>query len=77
MAVSDETVDVARGRAGSETVLWSRRTRVLGNGVVDDIRDVVYVKPETFERTPHAGDRRRDRTRSTARLADEAHGRTC
>ncbi|MBD3334791.1 MAG: hypothetical protein GF355_04690 [Candidatus Eisenbacteria bacterium] len=48
MAVSDEEVTVAESELQApQTIVAS--DLVLGNGLRDDIRDVVYVKPETFE----------------------------
>jgi hypothetical protein len=48
MLVSQETVDVDEDLAGSAGVLLYS-DRVMGNGRVNDIRDVLYVKPESFE----------------------------
>jgi hypothetical protein len=48
MVVSDEVVDVTEEEFGAENVLVSSN-RVMGNGVVEGIADVVYVKPEVFE----------------------------
>ena len=48
MAVSDEAVDVPEEELQKAGLLVASRS-VLGNGVVEDIRDVVYVRPETFE----------------------------
>ncbi|MGE5717323.1 MAG: PEP/pyruvate-binding domain-containing protein [Acidobacteriota bacterium] len=53
MAVSAELVDVTQeGRPGWKVLLSS--DRVMGNGIVDGIRDVVYLPPGRFEaaRTP-------------------------
>jgi hypothetical protein len=48
MMVSDEQIEIAEEElTGPEVVLTS--PRVMGNGVINDIRDVVYVKPEPFE----------------------------
>ena len=48
MMVSHETVDVPEGAAGAPNVLLYS-DRVMGNGTVTTIRDVVYVKPDLFE----------------------------
>jgi hypothetical protein len=48
MMISNERVDVPESVA-TEAGLLLYSDRVMGNGVVDSIRDVVYVKPESFE----------------------------
>ena len=48
MAVSDAVVDLDLGSIDRSRVLAASR-RVMGNGVVDNVRDVVYVRPEAFE----------------------------
>ncbi len=48
MVVSAETVDLPLERLGAPDVLVASET-VLGNGRRDDISDIVYVVPETFE----------------------------
>lgn len=48
MAVSGEVVDLDLEACDPERVL-AASTRVMGNGRVTDVRDVVYVKPEPFE----------------------------
>lgn len=48
MMVSTERVEVAED-AGDSANLLLASDRVMGNGVVDSLSDVVYVKPETFE----------------------------
>jgi hypothetical protein len=48
MAVSDAVVDVDLGALDRGRVLTASE-RVMGNGVVTDVRDVVYVRPERFE----------------------------
>jgi hypothetical protein len=48
MAGKGERVDIPEEPpAGSRVVVASER--VMGNGVVEDVRDVVYVRPEAFE----------------------------
>jgi hypothetical protein len=47
MVVSGEAVDVAPDEMAADRVLLASDT-VMGNGHVDTIHDVVYVKPETF-----------------------------
>lgn len=53
MIVSYENVDISEDDIKNENVLLISE-RVLGNGIRDDIRDIVYVKPESFE-TRHTG----------------------
>jgi hypothetical protein len=48
MVVSDATVDIDPEELVDDGVLLSAET-ALGNGVLDDIRDVVYVKPGSFD----------------------------
>ncbi len=47
MVVSEDEVEVSLRELAGENVLAASES-VLGNGVVDDIRDVVYVKPDRF-----------------------------
>jgi hypothetical protein len=57
MMVSKEKVDLPENLGETSGLLLSSE-RVMGNGVVDDLRDVVYVKPEVFESrlTPQIGE---------------------
>ena len=48
MVVSTEIVDVRLEELAAENVLIASES-ALGNGAIDTIRDVVYVKPETFD----------------------------
>jgi len=48
MVVSDATVDIDPEELVGDGVLLSAET-ALGNGVLDDIRDVVYVRPDRFD----------------------------
>ncbi len=48
MVVSTEAVDVGEAELSGERVLLSSEN-VLGNGVLETIRDVVYVDPERFD----------------------------
>ena len=48
MVVSDEKVDIQDSELMDDHLLVASE-RVLGNGVVSGIRDVVYVKPDVFE----------------------------
>jgi hypothetical protein len=48
MLVSEEEVEVSDDELGRPDLLLAS-DRVMGNGVVDTIRDVVYVRPERFE----------------------------
>lgn len=50
MALSSETVEVAEDDLVRPDALLGS-DRVMGNGIVDDIHDIVYVKPGTFEVT--------------------------
>jgi hypothetical protein len=47
MVVSAEEVDVDLDQGGAGVLLAS--DRVMGNGVVEDVRDIVFVKPDVFE----------------------------
>ncbi len=58
MVVSDELVDITESELSGERVLITSEN-VLGNGTVDTITDIVYVKPETFD------------TKDTQRIAAE------
>ena len=48
MMVSDEFVEVADEEMSAENVLVASES-VMGNGVVDTLKDVVYVRPDAFE----------------------------
>jgi hypothetical protein len=48
MVVSDEAVDITEEEFNAPDVLVSS-SRVMGNGVVEGIKDIVYVKPDVFE----------------------------
>jgi len=48
MVVSDEQVEITDEDMESDSVLIASN-RVMGNGVNETIRDVVYVKPDSFE----------------------------
>lgn len=48
MVVSDEVVDIGEEEFAGPNVLASSN-RVMGNGTVDGIADVVYVNPDVFE----------------------------
>lgn len=48
MVVSEEVVEIAQTELDSDRlIVWS--DRVMGNGTVSNVLDVVYVKPEAFE----------------------------
>lgn len=49
MVVSDETIDVDKSEMYADDVLVAS-DRVMGNGFVDNIFDIVFVKPETFDK---------------------------
>ena len=48
MVVPSDVVQVSEEELDAENVLISSES-VLGNGVVEDVRDIIYLKPETFE----------------------------
>jgi hypothetical protein len=48
MVVSSEVVDLSDEQMNAGAVVVSS-TKVLGNGVREDIRDIVYVRPEAFD----------------------------
>jgi hypothetical protein len=48
MVVSGELVEITSGELEQENLLVAS-DRVMGNGVIENIHDVVYVKPESFE----------------------------
>ena len=48
MAISDENVKIDDTEFGSENIIISSEN-VLGNGIIDNLVDIVYVKPETFD----------------------------
>jgi len=48
MAVSTQEVEVSEADLGSDGVLVGSRS-TMGNGVIETIRDIVYVDPERFE----------------------------
>lgn len=54
MVVSDEKVDVSMDELIGDNILAASEN-VLGNGIIDGIQDVVYVKPESFsaQNSPH------------------------
>lgn len=69
MLVSEEEVDLPEGELASTDLLLSSE-RVMGNGVLSSIRDIVYVKPESF----HARFTRRiagELEKANRRLVDE------
>lgn len=47
MAVSDESVELSDNEMNGDDVLLSSEN-ALGNGIIDNITDVVYVNPDTF-----------------------------
>ena len=48
MVVPSDVIQVSEEELEAENVLISSES-VLGNGVVEDVRDIIYIKPETFE----------------------------
>ena len=48
MVVPSDVIQVSEDELDGENVLISSES-VLGNGVVEDIRDVIYIKPEIFD----------------------------
>jgi len=49
MVVSDEAIDLEEKELFAENVLLASN-RVMGNGTIENILDVVFVKPETFDK---------------------------
>lgn len=49
MVVSHEEVELQTSELESDLAL-AASDRTLGNGIVDDVFDIVYIKPETFEK---------------------------
>ncbi len=49
MVVSDETIDLDESEMYGDDVLVAS-DRVMGNGLVDNIFNIVFVKPETFDK---------------------------
>ncbi len=49
MVVSDEEVEVTADDLSSESTLLASE-RVLGNGIIDSLTDIVFVKPESFQK---------------------------
>ncbi|MCX6173893.1 MAG: hypothetical protein NTZ27_03965 [Ignavibacteriales bacterium] len=49
MVVSDETIDLDKSEMYGDDVLIAS-DRVMGNGLVDNIFNIVFVKPETFDK---------------------------
>jgi hypothetical protein len=71
--VSAELVVIADEELERSELLLSSR-RIMGNGAIDDIRDAVYVKPDTFE-ARHSRTIASDIERINQSLVDE--GRPC
>jgi hypothetical protein len=49
MVVSDEVVDLKNDELYADDVLLASK-RVMGNGLIENISDVIFVKPETFDK---------------------------
>ncbi|MDP2038799.1 MAG: PEP/pyruvate-binding domain-containing protein [Ignavibacteria bacterium] len=49
MVVSDEVVDLKTDELYADNILLASK-RVMGNGVVENISDIIFVKPETFDK---------------------------
>ncbi len=58
MVVSMEEVEISDDDMNDENILAASNT-VLGNGIINSIKNIIYLNPETFE------------TRSTQQIADE------
>jgi len=69
MSVSDAVVDLDLRAIGPEELLLASE-RVMGNGVVKDVLDVVYVRPEHFE-ARHTPAVARELASVNQRLVDE------
>ncbi len=65
MVVSDQIVDLDPAELASSTVLLAS-DQVMGNGTVEGIHDIVYVRPETFDAR---------HTKAIARQVDELNAR--
>ncbi len=48
MVVSDDKVDISEADMAKYNVIIASQ-RAMGNGIIDNIRDIIYVKPENFE----------------------------
>jgi hypothetical protein len=48
MVVPGERIDIAEGELKGENVLLASEN-VLGNGIIETIQDIVYIKPQEFE----------------------------
>jgi len=48
MVVSSEDVEITEEDTNSENLMFGSE-KVLGNGIIDTIQDIVFVKPETFD----------------------------
>ncbi|MBD3290477.1 hypothetical protein GF337_16860, partial [candidate division KSB1 bacterium] len=48
MVVSDAKVDIQGNEMSNSDVIIASE-RAMGNGIIDNIRDIIYVKPENFE----------------------------
>lgn len=71
MVVASDMVDIDEDELGNETIL-AASTNVVGNGVINSIQDVVYVKPGDFE-TKHTRQIASDLARINSNLV--ANGR--
>jgi hypothetical protein len=69
MVVSEESVDLPENEMRGEDVLLASN-RVMGNGIEEGIRDVVYVKPEAFQ-VGHTPKMAAELGRINRRLADD------
>jgi hypothetical protein len=58
MVVSNEEIDVSEADFSDDNILIASK-KVLGNGIIESIKDIVYVSPENFE------------AKYTAKIADE------
>jgi hypothetical protein len=67
MVVSEEKVDISLAELAGENVLLASES-ALGNGILDSIRDIVFVKPERFN-VQHSEEIARQLERVNHRLA--------
>jgi len=49
MVITDETIDLGESEMQGDDVLVAS-DRVMGNGMIDNIYDIVFVKPESFDK---------------------------
>lgn len=48
MVVSDERIEINKSEIGTDNLLLASEN-VIGNGIIDNISDIIYIKPEAFD----------------------------